>query len=192
VCGGRFAICVGLKCDDLCTPEGWTLEVRDERGQTLTGATVGTDIWPGTQGLYGAELELVAPETEGVFGWWVTAPAVAAPASNEAHSATGHAECMARFDVRTVTDAGLRLTVTVVDRDRQEPVAGARVVVHPYRAVTNELGVAELELPRGPYRVFVTGGGFLPLRLDGELTDVDAIRAELVADLGPSDAELWA
>jgi hypothetical protein len=70
-------------------------------------------------------------------------------------------------------------------------VRGARVVVHPYRAVTDAEGVAELRVPKGAYRLFVSGGDYFPFRSDGEIGADVTIRAELDVDRGPSDAELW-
>jgi hypothetical protein len=51
--------------------------------------------------------------------------------------------------------------------------------------------VAELSLPRGQYRLFVSGQSFFPFRSDGELKSDLTIRAELDPDLGPTDAEIW-
>ena len=83
------------------------------------------------------------------------------------------------------------MTVIAVERETQNPVPGARVVVHPFRAVTDPDGVAEMDLPRGRYRLFVSGEGFLPRRLEGELSDDMTVRAELDVDREPSDAEVW-
>ncbi|HEX7080387.1 MAG TPA: hypothetical protein VF329_05190 [Gammaproteobacteria bacterium] len=83
------------------------------------------------------------------------------------------------------------MTVVAVDRQSGLPVKGARVVAHPYRAVTDERGVAELHVPKGAYRLFVSSRAYFPFRRDAEATADATIRAELEADSGPSDAELW-
>lgn len=191
-CRSPFSIKVGVKCDGNCDARGWKLEVRDERGELRSVTIAGAATWSGTEGLYGAEIELVAPDSEGLFGWKVVAPASESPAPEESEAHVGHQESAAGFNVRTVAEAECRLTVIAVGRDSLQPVNGARVVVHPYRAATDDRGIAELDLPLGRYRLFVTGRGFLPQRLDGELTEAATVRVELEPDLGPSDAELWA
>jgi hypothetical protein len=57
--------------------------------------------------------------------------------------------------------------------------------------MTNAEGIAELRVPRGAYRLIVSGRDRFPFRSDGEVGADTTIRAELDVDLGPSDAELW-
>jgi hypothetical protein len=83
------------------------------------------------------------------------------------------------------------LTVVAVDGRSKARIPGARVVVHPYRTLTNADGIAELRLPKGAYRLFVSGRDRFPFRSDGEIDGHLTIQAELDEDLGPSDAELW-
>ena len=63
--------------------------------------------------------------------------------------------------------------------------------MNPYHARTNLDGIAELKVPKGAYRLFVTGRDRFPFRVDGEIDGDLTIRAELDPDFGPSDAELW-
>ena len=83
------------------------------------------------------------------------------------------------------------MKVIAVDARSKRPIPGARVVVHPYRTLTNLDGIAEIRLPKGAYRLFVTGRDRFPFRSDGEIAGDVTIQAELDEDLGPSDAELW-
>jgi len=195
--GESFAIKAGLKCEAECLPENWALEVRNHEGSAIANAVIGDQPWPDTAALYAAEIELVAPDSEGQFGWEVVAPvvkdeqAVAAGQAAAAGDGAGHAEASARFNLSVVPAAECLLTVVAIDRESQQPVSGLKVVIHPYRAVTDERGVAELNLPKGQYRVFVSGQHFFPFRVDGELTSDQTIRAELDVDRGPSDAEMW-
>lgn len=186
-CGRPFVIRLGVKCSAACRPTSWPIEVRDADGQTRATAALGDALWPGTAALYYADVELTAPAEVGLFGWEAIAPALAA----EATDAEGHAQASAAFSVRAVPPPECRLTVIAIDRSRQEPVRDAKVVVHPYHARTDANGVAELDLPRGQYRLFVSGKDFFPFRSDGELTANLTIRAELDLDLGPTDAETW-
>jgi hypothetical protein len=64
-------------------------------------------------------------------------------------------------------------------------------VVHPYRTVTNERGLAEVRVPEGEYRVFVSRRNYLPFRSDREVNADVTLEAELALDRGLSDAETW-
>ena len=61
----------------------------------------------------------------------------------------------------------------------QAPLSGARVVMHPYRAVTDEQGVAKVRVAKGTYKLFVSQTRYvtfgLPVEVDRDMTT----RAEL-------------
>jgi hypothetical protein len=196
-------------------PGDWRVEVRDHDGTTVATATLGPDPWPETAALYYARIELTAPDAEGLHSWHALAPALPAQGAatqSHAHSnaaaaqrrgaddadtdarvapVAGHSEARADFSVRTVPTPDCVLTVVAVDRETQSPIAGAKVAVHPYRAVTDARGIAELRVPKGHYRLFVSGRDRFAFRGDGEVTTDITVRAELDPDLGPTDAELW-
>ena len=182
-CGENFSVKLGIKCSSECRPDGWSIEVHDHDGTLQATATLGDDPWPGTAALYYTEVDLSAPDKKGLYPWEAKAPA----------SGLGipHAECIARFGVRVVPRPECLLTVVAIDADSQAPVKGARVVVHPYKAFTDERGVAEVRIPEGEYRLFVSGKGYFPFRSDGEVKTDVTIRAELALDLGLSDADVW-
>ena len=105
--------------------------------------------------------------------------------------ADAHTGGRARFGVRVVSAPSCRVTVVALDAASRTPVEGARVVAHPYRAVTDERGMAELQVPAGEYRLFVSGKGCIPFRFDGAVTADTTIRAELEQDQELSDADIW-
>ena len=105
--------------------------------------------------------------------------------------AGAHTGGRARFGVRVVPAPECRVTVVALDAESRTPVEGARVVAHPYRAVTDERGTAELQVPAGEYRLFVSGRGCIPFRFDGAVTADTTIRAELEQDRELSDADIW-
>jgi hypothetical protein len=153
----------------------------------MASAAVGEEPLAGTAALHCVELELNAPASVGLHAWEAHAAAVV-------DAATGritHAAASTGFHVRTVHAPECLLRVVAVDARSRLPVPGAKVVVHPYHARTNLDGVAELRVPKGAYRLFVTGRDRFPFRADGELDGDVTIRAELDEDFGPSDAELW-
>jgi hypothetical protein len=181
--GGRFSVKLGVTCPAGCQPQGWVADVRDHEGQKQATTTLSDAPWPGTAALFYAEVELTAPDAEGLFSWEVGAP--------DGGAESPHAEGTARFGVRVVPPPECRVTVVVVDAERHTPVRGAKVVMHPYRAMTDERGVAEVGVPKGAYRLFVSGPTHVPFRWDGNLTTDVTIRAELALDLGISDADIW-
>src|SRR5690606_19125160 len=142
--------------------------------------------WSGTAALYYAEAELAAPDAEGLYAWEAFAPAIDADDDE-----IGHGAASAAFSVRTVRAPESTLTVVAVDKESGSPIRGAKVVVHPFRTVTDERGVAVLRVPKGAFRLFVTGRGYFPFRHDGDAAEDATVTAELESDLGPTDAELW-
>ncbi len=182
-CGEKFSVKLGVKCSSECRPDGWAVEVRDHDGKKQATATLSNDPWPGTAGLYYTEVDLSAPDTEGLYAWEAKAPAAGLDIP--------HAECIASFGVRVVPTPECLLTVVAIDVESQTPVKGAKVVVHPYKAFTDERGVAEVRVPKGEYRLFVSGKKYFPFRSDGDMKADVTIRAELALDLELSDADVW-
>ncbi len=68
------------------------------------------------------------------------------------------------------------------DVERQTPIKGAHVLLHPYRALTDESGVAKVRVAKGSYKLFVSGFQYIPYQgfLD-VAADVTA-RAELTSE----------
>ena len=181
--GMRFGIKLGVKCPSECLLKGWAVDVRDHAGKKQATATLSDAPAPGTATLHYAEVDLTAPDEEGLFSWEARAPG--------SNAEVPHAEGIARFGVRVVPPPECRVTVVAVDAERHTPVRGAKVVMHPYRAVTDERGVAEIAVPKGAYRLFVSGPNHVPFRRDGEMTTDVTVRVELALDLGISDADIW-
>ncbi|HEX7238152.1 MAG TPA: hypothetical protein VF405_14380 [Gammaproteobacteria bacterium] len=184
--GAVVRVKVGVKCAAECSSAGRLVEIRDAAGCVVASGSVGETPWPGTSALFHTELELRAPSAEGLH----VRDAFVVPAVDEAGEPM-HEAASARFQIRAVRAPECRLRVIAVDARSHLPVAGAKVVVHPYHALTNADGVAELRVPRGPYRLFVSGRDRFPFRTDGEIDADVTIQAELDEDFGPSDAELW-
>jgi hypothetical protein len=183
----RFSFKAGIKCAQACCAQGWSVGIRDEAGRVLTRSQCGENPLDGTSALYYCELELGAPDTDGTHAWEAYVPAMA----GEGHDAIAHPAASMRFNVRVVPAAQFGLKVIAVDARTRVPVKGARVVVHPYRTSTGDDGVAELRVPKGAYRVFVSDRRYYPFRSDSEIERDMTILAELDADTGVGDAELW-
>ena len=182
--GNAFTLRVGIKCPHGCPSQGWAFTVHSHDGRELATGAVGDEAWPGTQGLNHAEVALTAPDQIGDFDWTVTA--------NGAEEPCIHAPRSTTFKVHAVPQPDFVLRVEVVDAVTKAPVEKARVVVHPYRTVTNAEGVAELRLPAGDHILFVAGKQYFAFKSEGKLTENSTIRAEMVEDRKFSDADAWA
>jgi hypothetical protein len=84
--------------------------------------------------------------------------------------------------VRVVSAPDCEVTVRALDREKRTPIKGARVVMHPYRAVTDENGVAKVRVARGQYDILVSGSRYMPASTSVEVTADIITSAELDAD----------
>ncbi len=178
----RFTIKVGIKCADECQLANRDFRVEDDEGIQLATGTPGVDPWPGTTGLYWAEVELEAPAAEGLYTWSVKVPSTMLGASPGSDAEIAHAEGSVSFGVRVVCHPEYVVTVETVDQESQTALSGARVVMHPYKAVTDERGIAQVRVAKGAYKLFVSQTRYLtfglPIEVDADMTT----RAELYVE----------
>lgn len=182
VAGERFRMKVGIKCSNDCSLTSKNFAIYDHEGAQIATGTLPGDHWPGTTGLYVAEVELEAPAREGLYTWSVKDPR-SAPRSDRSDVGIPHPEGSISFGVRVVSHPEYLVTVETVDKVSQTPLRGARVVLHPYRAVTDARGVAEVRVAKGAYKLFVSQTRYLTFGLPVEVTADMTARAEL--DLEP-------
>jgi hypothetical protein len=169
--GSRFRIKVGVKCSSGCRLANSDFGIYDQQGERLAVGTVQADVWPGTTGLYVGEAELAAPAQHGLHTWRVVAP----------YSDVGmpHAKGSIRFGVSVVEPPEHLVTVDAVDRATQSPLIGARVVMHPYRVVTDEFGRAEVRVAKGAYKLFVSQTRYVTFGLSLEVDADETVRVQL-------------
>ena len=181
VAGEHFKVAVGVRCSAGCDLGGKELSIFDQQGLRTGTAKLGHDVWPGTEALYFVELEARAPLTVGSHRWEVRIAdwALKLP----------HAAGSLPVVVRVVRPPDCEVTVKVVDRESQAPIQGARVVMHPFRAVTDDRGIAKVKVTRGPYDLLVSGSKYVPVCTSVEVTADLITRAELNADSGNEIAE---
>jgi len=181
VAGERFAVAVGARCPAGCALGGRELSIFDRTGTCAGAVKLGHDIWPGTEALYYAEVEITAPLEAGSHQW----EAKIAGWEAELTHAAGSLPLM----VRVVPSPDCEVTVRAVDREKQTPIAGARVVMHPYRAVTDDNGIARVRAARGQYDILVSGSRYLPACASVEVTTDLVTSTELDADRPDEDTE---
>ena len=178
VVGDRFRIKIGIKCSNQCDLTHRAFGIYDHDGTEVATGTLPGELWPGSDGLYFAEVELEAPAGEGLYTWSVKAPEwdFTVPGSDVG---IPHAEGTISFGVRVVTHPEYVVKVEAIDKVSQTPLRGARVVMHPYRGVTDDRGIAEVSVAKGAYQLFVSQSQFFTFGLPLEVTSDMTARAEL-------------
>jgi hypothetical protein len=171
VAGKKFRLKVGVKCSPECDLTNSDFEIRDHEGTRAATGTLTGDQWPGTAGLYVAEVELEAPGAEGLYTWSVNIPG--------SDGEIPHAEGSTTFGVRVVSHPDFLVTVEAFDRESQQPLSAARVVMHPYKAVTDEHGRAEVRVAKGTYTLFVSQTRYVTFGMPIDVTADTTARAEL-------------
>jgi hypothetical protein len=179
--GERFAFAVGARCSAGCDLGGRELGFFDQEGACASMAKLGPVVWPSTEALYFAEVEAKAPLDAGNHPWEAKIAGWAAEPP--------HAGASFPLMVRVVPAPDCEVTVRVVDRQTQTPIAGARVVLHPYRAVTGDSGIASVRIARGQYDLLVSRSRYLPVCVSVEVSADRAITTALDADQADENQE---
>ena len=163
--GERLKFVVGARCSSGCDLGGRELSIFDHEGALAGTVKLGDEVWPGTEALYFAEVELTAPHETGTHQWEAKIGDSSLP-----------------LIVRVVTAPDCEVTVRAVDRETQAPIEGARVVMHPYRAVTDENGIARVRVAKGQYDILVSGSQYVAACVSVDVTADMITGAELDAD----------
>ena len=170
----RFRFKVGIKCSAGCKLTGRPLRTFDHEGAQVGEASLTGDIWPGTGALYFSEVEAEAPLMAGDYKWQVETTGSASRVPHAAGSCT--------VAVKVVSPPDYEVTVEAVDSERQTSIKGAHVLLHPYRALTDEKGVAKVKVAKGRYKLFVSGFNYIAYRNIINVAGDVATRAELTME----------
>jgi len=171
VAGEKFKMTIGIKCSGECPFANRTFDVYDHEGAAAATGTLAAELWPGTSGLYFAEVEMDAPSAAGLYQWRAK---ISGTKGEMAHD-----EGAAEFGVRVVDPPECTLRVEAVDIESGEPLASAHVTLHPYQALADEKGLAEIRVAKGSYTLFVAQTGYLTFNLPLEVGGDRTARAEL-------------
>jgi hypothetical protein len=174
VAGESFKAMVGLRCSGGCNLGGRELGLYDQDGARVGGVKLGREVWPGTEALYVAEAVATAPLAAGSHQWEVK---IAGWDAEPPHAAGSFPMAL-----RVVDPPDCVVTVRAVDKESQAPIQGACVVMHPYRATTDESGTAKIRVARGQYDILVSGSRHTPVFTSVEVTADLATTAELDTD----------
>jgi hypothetical protein len=141
IVGRRATLKVGISCPSGCDLSGTSVDVYNEAGARVGGGTLGPAPWPATTALYWAELDVTPPEGEGDRSWRIEATAV-----DPMH---GPATSIARFIACGPPEH--RVTLHAIDNNSRLPVADVELRLGSFRAATNDVGIAYLDVPAGTY-----------------------------------------
>lgn len=169
--GGKVSFKVGMTCAAHCKLTNREFQIVDQQGTQVAHGLLGADAWPATTALYFTEVELRAPTNEGHYSYEARAPGITWELPHEGDSCT--------FRLRVVRPPECMVTVVAVDKDDHIPIKGAHVVMHPYRAFTDENGVAVLSVPKGEYKLHVSGFRYAAFHTTVEVTGDVTHNAEL-------------
>lgn len=188
VVGEKFRFKVGLKCSGACRLERREFDIIDGSGAHIATGSVGSDTWPGSTALYYTEVEVEAPHAAGHDLWEVKAPASAVKVQGS-EIEIAHEERSEPFLVRSVLSPESLVSVKVIDKEHQSPLNGASVVMYPYRAITDDHGVAKMRVTKGQYRLQVSRSKHLASNHSIEVRGDITVRAELdrQPEMNPDD-----
>lgn len=172
--GERFKFKVGVKCSAGCKLAGRPFRICDHEGAQIGAASLTDDIWPGTSALYFAEVEAEAPPAAGDYTWRLEVPA--------SNLNLPHAASSCVFAVKAVSAPDSEVTVEARHRETQTPIVGAQVLLHPYRAVTDERGIAKVKVRNGRYKLFVSGFRFIAYQAVIDVAGDVTAKAELTPE----------
>jgi hypothetical protein len=164
VIGRSAKVKVGAKCSADCQLSGVEVGIRDDAARSIAHATLGAAPWPGTNGLYWAELEFLAPVEAGMYTWAATSL---------------HGDGSSSFSFITVPPPDYSLTIIARDKATQMPVEAAEVRLNAYRATTDEQGLATIELPKGSYALTVWKLGYEAFSTSIDLTETRTVEVEI-------------
>jgi hypothetical protein len=173
--GEAFTFHVSVKCSCGCNLANRGFVVRDEHGSTVASGTLRGEVWPGTDAVYYAEVQAVAPADISLHEWVVE--------SAGSNSGIAHSPGSLAMRVRTVAAPDHEIRIEAVDRDSGAPLKGINLIMGPYRATTGADGVAVMRVRADHYVLHASGLKCLPYRDHLDATKPVALRLLMAVEL---------
>jgi hypothetical protein len=180
-----FTVKVGVKCSPACQLTGQLTHVCDEAGTRLGEGRLGDTPWPGTSALYVAEVQLVAPATEGIHVWSAIFAGIEAELAHDEASST--------FSVLSASTPEHRVTVKVTDKETDTLLENVSVRLGVYSASTDRDGRASLDLPKGIYELdaWKVGYEIVSRTVDVGTDLIIHLEASPAPEMNPDDERVW-
>jgi len=172
--GERFRMKVGVKCTSACNLAGRVVAVFDQDGEEAATGLLREAPSPGTTALYFTEIEATAPASVGSHEWRATTPASA--------SGLPHAAGELTFAIKVVGVPNYEITIEAFDQEMGTPIKGLHVLLHPYRTLTGEDGIARIKVVRGSYKLYISGLKYIPYEDIVDATGDVTLRALLTLE----------
>jgi hypothetical protein len=176
--GGSVKVKVGARCAVGCPLSGQLVEILDAGQNRVAATKTGPAPLPGTTGLYWGEAVVVAPLTEGPHLW----TAQLSPSNLE----TPHLPSSLAFSLITVRPPEHRITVEVIEEKTSTAIDAGEVRLGAFRTLTDEKGVATLEVPHGMYELTVWKMGYEHVARNLEVNSDQSVKIELALEPEPS------
>ena len=168
VIGRRPTLKVGLSCTSGCNLWNTTVEVYNEAGQRIGSGRLGSEPWQETVALYWAEVDLVAPEHEGDMSLHVRVTPT-----------PPHADAMSTVTFVVSRPPEHFVTLHAVDKTTGAPLAGVALRLGRFRTVSNDEGIAHVEVPSGSYDVGTWKNGYEVLSRRVDIAGDTSLQLEL-------------
>jgi len=191
VAGRRATLKVGITCSSGCDLSGSYVDVYDGTRTKVGAARIASALWPGTDALYWAELDIAAPSAEGDHAWTIEGIAVAPSHLAPSHLAPSHERVVSVVRFAAVRPPEHRVTVEVIEKDAGVPMAGVELRLGPFRATTNKAGVAYLHVPGDTYDLCAWKIGYDMLSTTASIATDTTLRLEVMTAPEP-EQPYWA
>lgn len=173
--GSAARMHVGVRCACGCSLAGRSVTIHDELGNLVASARIADEVWPRTEALYYAQVQATVDADVGPHRWKARFSGAGLEPS--------HGDGQADFSIRVVPAGEHLVQVHAVDGDGATPLPGAIVTMHPFRAVADHRGIAELRVPKGSYTLFVSARRHVSNRavveVDGDLVTQSQLAVEI-------------
>ena len=172
----------GARCSAGCSLTGKEIEIHDQMGARVASGRLGPTPFPGTSALYWAEVDMIAPSTDGPHSWTVRfiAEELELP----------HKEASSNFSFIAVKPPEHCVTIHVREEKTQTPVESVEVRLGVYRTATDETGLAQVDLPKGNYDLNVWKVGYEIFSRPIQVTSDVSVQVEVVVAVEP-EQEYW-
>ena len=142
--GETFKLKLGAKCSGGCDLRGLQIGAP---GQLHARANLGPACWPEAEGLYWCEMEIVAPNKEGLHEMGLSFAAEGLPVPHRpAHTTIAFV---------VTPPASHRVEIELRDRTTGLPIEEAQVRFGPHRKAADARGYVSFDVAAGSHRLFI-------------------------------------
>lgn len=175
IAGHRATLKAGIACSSGCDLTGTRIDIYDDTGRRVGGGEAGSLPWPATRGLHWVECDVAAPDVEGEHSWSVQA------------TAPGTSHTLVSSVIRFIASRPPehRVTFDVIEQGSGVPLAGVELRIGTFRAVTNDAGIAHVDVPGGTYEVRAWKIGCDLLSTTAHIAGDDTIRLRVTVAAEP-------